>query len=151
MNQKIMLSVRFEVPLLNILRLGLQRKPAEEETQADGARVPSVQPHIAVNDERRKLFQDALNCLGNLVHANPMGQKRVLHFVPTIMNLVGIKELNAVGCVRAIMEGNLDLCTNISEALLLEIVGANVKYGRRARWLDLLEIFLQCKGQPISR
>ena len=28
---------------------------------------------------------------------------------------------------------------------------ANVKYGRRARWLNIVEIFLDFKGRPIAK
>lgn len=93
---------------------------------------------------------------------------------------VGIRDLNVVGCVREIMEGNLHLCSEASEGLMRKLISANIKHGqpdtlsllscykqytrrsvlyscvwcvflcvgvtyvsgRRARWLNILEIFL---------
>ena len=45
------------------------------------------------------------------------------------------------------VEGNFRLCHHVSEDLISLLISANLKYGRRARWLDALEVFLECNGK----
>ena len=61
------------------------------------------------------------------------------------------QDLNVVSCVRQLMEGNLKVCEEVSESLIRKLIFANVKFGRRARWLNILEVFLECQGKPIQK
>ena len=53
-----------------------------------------------------------------LVKGNRRAQKRVEGVIPFILEHVGIQDLNCVGCVREILEGNLKACTNVPESLI---------------------------------
>ena len=44
-------------------------------------------------------------------------------------------------------EGNFQLCSRADENLISLLIAANLKYGRRARWLNALEVFLECNGK----
>jgi hypothetical protein len=80
--------------------------------------------------------------LGLLVKNNKRAQRKMSHIVPLLLEHVGIQDLNVVGCVREIMEGNLRACSEVSEGLISRLLYANIEYGRRARWLNIIEIFL---------
>ena len=53
-----------------------------------------------------------------LVKDNKRAQRRVEPLVGCILEHVGIHDLNCVGCVGEIMEGNLKACTDISESVI---------------------------------
>lgn len=80
--------------------------------------------------------------MGLLVNKNKRAQRKISHVVPMILEHVGIQDLNVVGCVREILEGNLRACSEVSEGLIRRLMCANIVYGRRARWLNIIEIFL---------
>ena len=162
-NQKLMLDLHFEQSLINILRLHLERKPAspkasaklpmassEEERGSSTVNFVSsevFEPDNATNVPRRDLFQKVFDFLSLLVSNNGRGQRKLESIIPLIIAHVGIQDLNAVGCVRAIMEGNFQLCSRADENLISLLIAANLKYGRRARWLNALEVFLECNGK----
>ena len=44
------------------------------------------------------------------------------------------------------------ICTSVCGlSATRKLLMANVKYGRRARWLNIIEIFLEFKGNPIQK
>jgi len=148
MNQKIFFDLKFHLVLVNILRLPLERAIRQQD---DVCGAETVEPDKAVNVPRRILFQETCDLLNLMVKNNKRAQKLMIPHIPLLIEHVGIRDLNVVSCVRQMMEGNLKICSEVSEHMIQKLVYANVKYGRRARWLNILEIFLECQGKPIRR
>jgi len=88
--------------------------------------------------------------LSLLVKDNKKNQRMMAPFIPIFMEHVGIRDLNVVGCIRAIIEGNLKICSD-ARSLIQSLIRANITYGRRARWLNCIEIFVECNGKPIPK
>ena len=53
-----------------------------------------------------------------LVRDSRRAQKKVEGMIPFILEHVGIQDLNCVGSIRAILEGNLKACTEIPEGMI---------------------------------
>ena len=160
-NQKLMFDLRLDQSLITILHLHLERKPVSSNQAAESPAtgidkergseqdesVEEFEPDIAPNTPRRDLFQKVFDLLALLAAKYSRGQCQLEGVIPLILGHVGIQDLNAVSVVRAIFEGNFRLCHHVSEDLISLLISANLKYGRRARWLDALEVFLECNGK----
>ena len=147
MNQKVMMDLRFDVPLTNILRLDLERIPCKAR---GGQGEQCIGTDVAVNSVRRQLFQEALDVLQDLVAGYRKGQRRMQSWIPFFMEHVGIGGLDVVSCVGAIMEGDDSMCSGKAvDHIVNRLISANIKYGRRSRWMRTLELFLFSNGRVL--
>uniref|UniRef100_A0A7S0Z297 Inositol 1,4,5-trisphosphate receptor n=1 Tax=Hemiselmis tepida TaxID=464990 RepID=A0A7S0Z297_9CRYP len=142
-HQTIMLNQGLERAIVSILQLPLARKPREEDGVKDA--------DIAQNDSRRELFQVLYDFLKNLATGNRAVQERLFVHFDLFVSHCGILHLNVSDSLHAILQDNLGCLSLLRSDFMFKFVNLITRFGRKARWLAFLKVFLSIRGRPIQR
>jgi len=142
-HQTIMLHQGLERAVVSILQLPLTRRPQEEGGFKDA--------DVAENQSRRELFQALYDLLKQMTAENRAVQERLFEHVDLFFSHCGVLHLNVADCLHAILHNNLSCLSLLRSDFMTKFVGLITKYGRKARWLAFLHVFVSIKGRPIQR
>ena len=144
-NALIMLNLDVDRSVRNILSLYLERDTSRRDQG-------ELEADIPVNLPRRDLHQACYTFLKVLAHKNPKAQEKLFeHINFFVIEHMGLEKLNVADTVSEIVRNNTGLCARISESFLRLFINAIKTWGRRARWLSFLEVFILVNGQPLKR
>ena len=143
--QKIMLNRELDEPIVDLLRLNLERDTSRRDS---GER--EVDP--ATNAQRRDLFQACYNFLESLcAHGHTRAQQKLFPFLGVFSDHMGIEKLNVADTLREIVRDNVALCAQIPETFYRHFTYCILTWGRKPRWLQFFEVFLSINGNPSKR
>jgi len=144
-NQRILLNRELDEPIVDLLRLNLER----DTTQRDGG---EIEADPALNIERRDLFQACYDFLKHLcAYGHTRAQEKMFKFLMPFSDHMGIQGLNVAGVLQEIVRDNPTLCTQVQEAFFRHFIFSILTYGRKPRWLSFFEVFVSIDGNPSKR
>eukprot|EP00397_Hematodinium_sp_SG-2012_P000199 GEMP01000199.1.p1 GENE.GEMP01000199.1~~GEMP01000199.1.p1 ORF type:complete len:1448 (+),score=283.53 GEMP01000199.1:34-4344(+) len=134
--QDILRSVGLHKVVIRILKLPLRREKVLNDTAK------------ALNENRRSLFNECYSFLRFFCQKNPQNQELLFRYCSLFLSHVGVTNLNAADTIAATLRDNRGLCARMTEKHIRQVVQFIVYYGKRARWLRLLENILIVAGRP---
>eukprot|EP01065_Artemidia_motanka_P030354 TRINITY_DN36376_c0_g1_i1.p1 TRINITY_DN36376_c0_g1~~TRINITY_DN36376_c0_g1_i1.p1 ORF type:complete len:2690 (+),score=1136.41 TRINITY_DN36376_c0_g1_i1:51-8072(+) len=108
-------------------------------------------PDLAQNQEQLVTFTECYAFLRLFCRDNKDNQEMVFRHFPHFLRHVGVKGLNTADAVAEAIRDNPGLSAQVDDKLLRTFIQAIVKYGKRARWLRLMEAFVEANGRPVQR
>ncbi|KAJ1488620.1 hypothetical protein T484DRAFT_1782602, partial [Baffinella frigidus] len=160
-NQHMMLDRGLHSPVIDILRLSLERDTSRRAALHDTAEKDA---DSAKNPRRRDLFQECYNFLKTLCCNEPEAQSKMFPLIQTFadhvgiakLNVtfadhVGIAKLNVVDTIAEIVRDNPRLISQVPQSLLSHFIDSITIWGRKARWLRIFEVFLEIGGFSFKR
>ena len=149
-NQRIMLNRELDEPVTDLLLLNLERDSSAREALSEANRAErDADP--PTNVRRRDLFQACYNFLKALSKGNAQAQAKLFPQIGTFSEHMGIRELNVADTIREIVRDNGRLIAQVPESFFRHFVQAILTWGRKARWLNFFEVFLEIDGSPFKR
>ncbi|KAJ1466356.1 hypothetical protein T484DRAFT_1861897 [Baffinella frigidus] len=110
------------------------------------------------NPARRDLFQQCYNFLKALTTNHEAAQQKLFPQIGTFSEHMGIRELNAdtvreivADTIREIVRDNARLIATVPESFFRHFISAILTWGRKARWLNFFQVFLEVNGSPFKR
>lgn len=147
-NQHMMLDRGLHSPVIDILRLSLERDTSRRAALHDTAEKDA---DSAKNPRRRDLFQECYNFLKTLCCNEPEAQSKMFPLIQTFADHVGIAKLNVVDTIAEIVRDNPRLISQVPQSLLSHFIDSITIWGRKARWLRIFEVFLEIGGFSFKR
>lgn len=105
----------------------------------------------AIDEVRRDLFVLCHNFLEAFAAHNSRNQELLFQYIPLFMNHIGIRKLDAASTIAAVVQDNTSLVAQMREVDLRVFVQSIAKFGKRARWLKMLQSVIEVKGQWVRR
>ena len=147
-NQKIMLNRELDEPVVDLLRLNLERDLTRRAACMEEGEIDADPP---VNPQRRDLFQSCYDFLLMLCKNNANAQMKLFPLISVFQDHVGIEKLNVADTICEIVRDNPRLISQVPESLFRHFIDAILTWGRKARWLRFFEVFLEVQGSPLKR
>jgi len=148
MNQRIMMDHELDEPIVDILRMPLERDTTRRMACLDPAEADS---DPARNSAQRELFQHCYDLIGMLCRRNSQAQSKLFEFMPMFQDNVGIEQLNVADTLAEMVRDNTKLISQVPESLIRRFCTAIQTWGRKARWLRIFEVLLFVNGWPFKR
>ncbi|KAK3238675.1 hypothetical protein CYMTET_51330 [Cymbomonas tetramitiformis] len=105
----------------------------------------------AQNKAMAVLFDKCYQWLACFCRDSPQNQEVVFPYIPQFLRHVGVDGINAASAVAACFTDNRNLGVQVKEEILRFFIHAVVRYGKKARWLKIMEPFVIMCGTPVER
>jgi len=144
-NRTIMLNLEVHKNILNNYVQGLVL--SRDRSRRDGG---TVCLDTAKDPDFRNVLQDCYDFLLEFTRDNAKAQQDVCRQVFNVVQLhIGVEELNVVDTLVETLRDRPDLWVLVQDTICEQMVAAIKVYGRRHRWLQVLQVFCQVKGVSI--
>eukprot|EP00756_Hemistasia_phaeocysticola_P029709 Hpha_TRINITY_DN16247_c1_g3::TRINITY_DN16247_c1_g3_i2::g.15455::m.15455/K04958/ITPR1; inositol 1,4,5-triphosphate receptor type 1 len=105
----------------------------------------------ASNEMQRDTFTECYTFLRLFCRENKDNQEIIFRQTPHFLRHVGVKGLNTADTVAESIRDNPGLAAQVDDKVLRTFIQAIVRFGKRARWLRLMESFVEANGRPVQR
>jgi len=104
----------------------------------------------AKDPDFRNVVQDCYDFLLEFTRDNAKAQQDVWRQICNVVQLhIGVEELNVLDTLVETLRDRPDLWVLVRDTICEQMVAAIKVYGRRHRWLQVLQVFCQVKGASI--